>query len=79
MEFEDQCLCPNFAEVFTGIFLVHAVDHQLAAFILGLCVNSLAGRQLFAVLVPLHLSLGIGDFTAQRGFLGERSFHLLLN
>lgn len=79
LEFKDQRLSPNFAEVFAGIFLVHAVDHQLTAFSLGLSAHSLAGSQLFAVLVPLHLSLGIGHFAAQRGFLGERGFHLLLD
>lgn len=79
MEFKHQCLSPDFAEVFAGIFLIHAVDHQLAAFILRFCADSLAGSQLFAFLVPLHFSLGIGNFTAEDSSLGERSFHLLLN
>lgn len=67
--FKCQFFSSDFTDVFSSIFLLYTVDHQLTNLALWIHVNCSAETQLFAIFVPFHLCLVINYLTAQGGFL----------
>lgn len=79
LHFKCQFFSSNFADVFSSVFLLYAVEYQLTVLATWLHVNCSAGCQQFAILVPFYLCLVINYLTAQGGFLWESGFHFPLD